>query len=210
MVLKSFRFFQFWQVSIFTGGSNDIAGPPRQHLECLNGSHSEWRRSHSSAGQWERRTLSKQKGQNWKLHSVPVTRWPTASSSTKPLAARLINNTPRVVALSRNEAWRSGGSATTRGVLFIRRLSHLYQKNIEKDIEKIHILSDNGPILTLASSARWSAPTVHLNFRGRGRAPSPSPLSKIQLKAQVTVYPRSRERANRIGQKFACGSLLMI
>ena len=155
MVLKSFRFFQFWQVSIFTGGSNEVAGPPRQHLECLNGSHSEWRRSHSSAGQWERRTLSKQKGQNWNLDSVPVTRWPTASSSTKPLAARLINNTPRVVALSRNEAWRSGGSATTRGVLFIRRLSHLYQKNIEKDIEKIHILSDNGPILTLASSARW-------------------------------------------------------
>ena len=121
MVLKSFRFFQFWQVSIFTGGSNEVAGPPRQHLECLNGSHSEWRRSHSSAGQWERRTLSKQKGQNWNLHSVPVTRWPIASSSCKALAARLINNTPRVVALSRNEAWRSGGSATTRGVLFISR-----------------------------------------------------------------------------------------
>ena len=39
------------------------------------------------------------------------------------LAAGLINNTPRVVALSRNEAWRSGGSATTRGVLFISRVS---------------------------------------------------------------------------------------
>ena len=105
---------------IFTGGSNEVAGPPRQHLECLKGSHSEWRRSHSSAGQWERRTLSKQKGQNWNLDSLPVIRWPMASSSCKPEAARLINNTPRVVALSRNEAWRSGGSATTRGVLFIR------------------------------------------------------------------------------------------
>ena len=120
---QKFQIFFFWQFFIFTGGSNEVARPPRQHLECLKGSHSEWRRSHSSAGQWERRTLSKQKGQNWNLHSVPVTRWPIASSSCKPLAARLINNTPRVVALSRNEAWRSGGSATTRGVLFISRVS---------------------------------------------------------------------------------------
>ena len=203
MVLKSFRFFQFWQVSIFTGGSNDIAGPPRQHLECLNGSHSEWRRSHSSAGQWERRTLSKQKGQNWKLHSVPVTRWPTASSSTKPLAARLINNTPRVVALSRNEAWRSGGSATTRGVLFIRRLSHLYQKNIEKDIEKIHILSDNGPILTLASSARWSG--IFSNFFCRaGTGPgSGFPYGKLTYKKRWKKM-RFWKRAYRIGWIFAC------
>ena len=113
----------FWQIFIFTGGSNEVAGHPQQHLECLNGSHLEWRRSHSSAGQWERRTLSKQKGQNWNLDSFPVTRSPIASSSCKPLAARLINNNPRVVALSRNEAWRSGGSATTRGVLFISRVS---------------------------------------------------------------------------------------
>ena len=120
---QKFQIFFFWQLFIFTGGSNEAAGPPRQNLECLNGSHSEWRRSHSSAGQWERRTLSKQKGQNWNLDSVPVKRWPIASSSTKPLAARLISNTPRVVALSRNEAWRSGGCATTRGVLFISWVS---------------------------------------------------------------------------------------
>ena len=120
MVFKIFRFFSFSQLFIFMGGSNEVAGPPQQHLECLKLSHSEWRRSHSSAGQWERRTLSKQKGQNWNLDSLPVIRWPMASSSCKPEAARLINNTPRVVALSRNEAWRSGGSATTRGVLFIR------------------------------------------------------------------------------------------
>ena len=31
-------------------------------------------------------------------------------------------------------------------------------------------------------TSRWSAPTVHLNFRGRGRAPSPSPFSKINLR----------------------------
>ena len=120
VVFKNFRFFQFWQVFIFTVGSNEVAGLPQEQLECLKLSHSEWRRSHSSAGQWERRTLSKQKGQNWNLDSLPVIRWPMASSSCKPEAARLINNTPRVVALSRNEAWRSGGSATTRGVLFIR------------------------------------------------------------------------------------------
>ena len=120
---KGSGFFQFWQVFIFTVGSNEVAGLPQEQLECLKKSHSEWRRSHSSAGQWERRTLSKQKGQNWNLDFVPVTRWPIASSSCKPLAARLINNTPRVVALSRNEAWRSGGSATTRGVLFISRVS---------------------------------------------------------------------------------------
>ena len=78
-----------------------------------------------------------------------------ASSSCKPDAARLINNTPRVVALSRNEAWRSGGSAATRGVLFISRLSVLCQNNIVFNIEKFQMLSDNGPILTLASSARW-------------------------------------------------------
>ena len=120
---QNFQIFFFWQLFIFTGGSNEVAGPPRQHLECLNGSHSEWRRSHSSAGQWERRTLSKQKGQNWNPDSVPVTRWPIASTSTKPLAARLISNTPRVVALSRNEPWRNGGSATTRGVLVISRVS---------------------------------------------------------------------------------------
>ena len=78
-----------------------------------------------------------------------------ASSSCKPEAARLINNTPRVVALSWNEAWRSGGSAATRGVLFISRLSVLCQNNIVFNIEKFQMLSDNGPILTLASSARW-------------------------------------------------------
>ena len=49
-------------------------------------------------------------------------------------------------------------------------------------MEEAKIHRDNGPILTLASSARWSAPTVHLNFRGRGRAPSPSPFSKINLR----------------------------
>ena len=119
--IQTFPFLTFF--FIFTGGSNEVAGPPKQHLECLKGSHSEWRRSHSSAGQWERRTLSKQKGQNWNLDSVPAIRWPIASSSCKPKATRLINNTPRVVALSRNEAWRSGGSATTRGVLFISRVS---------------------------------------------------------------------------------------
>ena len=105
-----------------------------------------------------------------------------ASSSCKPEAARLINNTPRVVALSWNEAWRSGGSAATRGVLFISRLSVLCQNNIVFNIEKFQMLSDNGPILTLASSARWLAQTVRFNFRGRGRAPSPSPFSKINLR----------------------------
>ena len=97
----------------------------------------------------------------------------------------------------------------TWSVVYQSVVIHVSKKQL-KNIEKFQILSDNGPILTLASSARWSAPTVHLNFRGRGRAPSPSPLSKIQLKAQVTVYPRSRERANRIGKNFACGSHLMI
>ena len=120
---QKFQIFSILTSFVFTGAWNEVAGPPQQRLECLKGSHLEWRRSHSSAGQWERRTLSKQRGQNWNLHSVPVTRWPIASSSCKPLAARLINNTPRVVALSRNEAWRSGGSATTRGVLFISRVS---------------------------------------------------------------------------------------
>ena len=120
---QKFQTFPFWQHFVIMGGSVEVAGPLQQHVEYSKLSSSEWRRSHSSAGQWERRTLSKQKGQNWNLHSVPVTRWPIASSSCKPLAARLINNTPRVVALSRNEAWRSGGSATTRGVLFISRVS---------------------------------------------------------------------------------------
>ena len=211
MVFKKFRLFHFWHFFIFTGGSNEVAGPPRQHLECLKGSHSEWRRSHSSAGQWERRTLSKQKGQNWNLHSVPVTRWPIASSSCKPLAARLINNTPRVVALSRNEAWREV-EAVRRHVECCLSVGCQYsnKKIIEINIEESKIHRDNGPILTLASSARWSAPSVHSNFRGRGRAPSPSPISKIQLKAFVPLYPRSRERAVRIGSNFACGSLLMI
>ena len=116
-------FFLFWQLFIFTGGSYEVGLLPQQHIEYPELSPSEWRRSHSSAGQWERRTLSKIKGQNWNLDSVPAIRWPMASSSCKPKAARLINNTPRVVALSRNEAWRSGGSATTRGVLFISRVS---------------------------------------------------------------------------------------
>ena len=123
MVLKSFRFFLFWQLFIFTGGSNEVARLSQQHVEYWKLSSSEWRRSHSSAGQWERRTLSKLKGPNWNLDSVPVITWPRASSSCKPKAARLRNNTPRVVALSRNEAWRSGGSATTRGLLFISRVS---------------------------------------------------------------------------------------
>ena len=105
-----------------------------------------------------------------------------ASSSCKPKAARLINNTPRVVALSRNEAWRSGGSATTRGVLFIRRVSVFQQYIIEINIIEAKIHCDNGLILTLASSARWLAQTVRFNFRGRGRAPSPSPFSKINLR----------------------------
>ena len=120
---QKFQTFPFLTFFIFTGGSNEVAGPPRQHLECLKGSHSEWRRSHSSAGQWERRTLSKQKGQNWNFDSVSVTRLSLATSSGKPLAAGLINNTPRVVAISRNGAWRSGGCATTRGVLFNSQVS---------------------------------------------------------------------------------------
>ena len=120
---RKFQIFLFWQLFIFTGGSYEVGLLPQQHVEYPELSPSEWRRSHSSAGQWERRTLSKIKGQNWNLDSVPAIRWPMASSSCKPKAARLINNTPRVVALSRNEAWRSEGSATTRGVLFIRRVS---------------------------------------------------------------------------------------
>ena len=97
-----------------------------------------------------------------------------ASSSCKPEAARLINNTPRVVALSRNEAWRSGGSAATRGVLFISRLSVLCQNNIVFNIEKFQMLSHNGPILTLASSARWSG--TFFNLSGRpGRDPVAAP-----------------------------------
>ena len=123
LVLKSFRFSKFWHLFTFMGVWNGVAGPLQQHLGYLKMSHSELRRSHLSAGQWERRTLSKQKGQNWNLDSVPVSRWPFASSSYKPLVARLMNNSPRVVALNRNEAWRSGGCATTRGVLFISRLS---------------------------------------------------------------------------------------
>ena len=120
---RKFQIFLFWQLFIFTGGPFEVGLLPQQHAEYPELSPSEWRRSHSSAGQWERRTLSKIKGQNWNLDSVPAIRWPMASSSCKPKAARLINNTPRVVALSRNEAWRSGGSATTRGVLFISRVS---------------------------------------------------------------------------------------
>ena len=126
---QKFQIFFFWQLFIFTGVSNEVARLPQQHLEYSKLSSSEWRRSHSSAGQWERRTLSKLKGQNWNLDSGPVITWPRASSSCKQKAAKLRNNTPRVVALSRNEAWRSGGSATTRGVLFISRLSNMYQKN---------------------------------------------------------------------------------
>ena len=87
-----------------------------------------------------------------------------ASSSCKPKAARLINNTPRVVALSRNEAWRSGGSATTRGVLFISRVS-VFKNILEISIAKVQKLSDNGPILTLASSARWSGMFPNLSGR---------------------------------------------
>ena len=201
-VLKSFRFFSFSQLFIFMGGSDEVVGPPQQHLECLNGSHSEWRRSHSSAGQWERRTLSKQKGQNWDLDSVPVTSWPSGSSSPNTLAARLINNTPRVVALSRNEAWRSAGSATTRGVLFISRLSYLYSKNI-KNIEKLQILSDNGPILTLASSARWSG--TFSNFFGPpGEGPcSGTPSRKLTYRKRWKKM-RFWKWAYRIGWKFAC------
>ena len=175
---------------IFTGGSNEVAGPPRQHLECLKGSHSEWRRSHSSAGQWERRTLSKQKGQNWNLHSVPVTRWPIASSSCKPLAARLINNTPRVVALSRNEAWREV-EAVRRHVECCLSVGCQYsnKKIIEINIEESKIHRDNGPILTLASSARWSrslAPQNHVARRGRGPVPS--------FKNQVYTYTEPAEK----------------
>ena len=167
MVLKSFRFFLFWQLFVFTDGSNEVARLPQQHVKYSKLSPSEWRRSHSSAGQWERRTLSKQKGPNWSLDSVPVITWPRASSSCKPKAARLRNNTPRVVALSRNEAWRSGGSATTRGLLFIRRVSDFYQYIIEISRAKVQILPDNGPILTLASSARWSGFTKKIMSRAR-------------------------------------------
>ena len=120
---RKLQIFFFWQLFIFTGGSDEAAGLPQQHVEYPELSPSGWCRSHSSAGQWERRTLSKQKGQNWNLDSVPAIRWPMASSAFKPKTASLINNTPRVVALSRNEAWRSGGSATTRGLLFISRVS---------------------------------------------------------------------------------------
>ena len=37
-------------------------------------------------------------------------------------------------------------------------------------------------LIATLSFPRWSAPSVHSNFRGRGRAPSPSPLSKINLR----------------------------
>ena len=57
-----------------------------------------------------------------------------------------------------------------------------FQNILEISIAKVQKLSDNGPILTLASSARWLAQTVRFNFRGRGRAPSPSPFSKINLR----------------------------
>ena len=132
VVLKSFRFFPFWQLFIFTGGSNEVARLPQQHVEYSKVSPWEWRRSHSSAGQWERRTLSKVKGQNWNLDSVPAIRWPMASSLCKPKAARLTNNTPRVVALSRNEAWRSGGSATTRSVVYQSGFSFLTRLSLKK------------------------------------------------------------------------------
>ena len=121
-----------------------------------------------------------------------------ASSSCKPEAARLINNTPRVVALSWNEAWRSGGSAATRGVLFISRLSVLCQNNIVFNIEKFQMLSDNGPILTLASSARWSG--TFSNFFGPpGEGPcSGTPSQKLTYRKRWKKM-RFWKRAYRIG-----------
>ena len=50
MVLESFRFFLFWQLFIFTGGSYEVGLLPQQHIEYPELSPSEWRRSHSSAG----------------------------------------------------------------------------------------------------------------------------------------------------------------
>ena len=69
----------------------------------------------------------------------------------------------------------------TWSVVYQSVVIHVSKKQL-KNIEKFQILSDNGPILTLASSARWLAQTVRFNFRGRGRAPSPSPFSKINLR----------------------------
>ena len=99
-----------------------------------------------------------------------------ASSSCKPEAARLINNTPRVVALSRNEAWREV-EAVRRHVECCLSVGCQYSnQNInEINIEEAKIHRDNGPILTVASSARWSGTFSNLSGRP-GRDPVAAPL----------------------------------
>ena len=109
-----------------------------------------------------------------------------------------MNNTRRVVAISRNEAWRSGGCATTRGVLFISRLSLICQKIIEINIEKVQTLQDNGPILTLASSARWSGTFFNLSGRAGTGPGSGFPYGKLTYKKRLKKM-RFWKRAYRIG-----------
>ena len=64
----------------------------------------------------------------------------------------------------------------TWSVVYQSVVIHVSKKQL-KNIEKFQILSDNGPILTLASSARWSG--TFPTFSGRqGRDPVAAPLLK--------------------------------
>ena len=61
----------------------------------------------------------------------------------------------------------------TWSVVYQSVVIHVSKKQL-KNIEKFQILSDNGPILTLASSARWSG--TFFNLSGRpGRDPVAAP-----------------------------------
>ena len=87
-----------------------------------------------------------------------------ASSSCKPKAARLINNTPSVVDLAGTK--RGEVEAVRRHVEICLSVGFQYSnQNInEIIIEGAKIHRDNGPNLTLAPSARWSG--TFSNFFG--------------------------------------------
>ena len=93
-----------------------------------------------------------------------------ASSSCKPKAARLINNTPSVVDLAGTK--RGEVEAVRRHVEICLSVGFQYSnQNInEIIIEGAKIHRDNGPNLTLASSARWSGTFFDLSGRP-GRDP---------------------------------------